>query len=88
MKTKREQIIHELRLWFNSSNGITQFEHAADAILALQPEQKPDDYDIVNAAIDYSDEFGYSRKSVIELQEAYKAGARDFRDNNIHISKP
>lgn len=58
----------------------------ADAILALQHEQKPTDYDIVNASIDYSDEFGHSRKSVIELQEAYKAGARDFRDNNIYIS--
>ena len=38
----REQITHELRLWFNSINGITQFEHVADAILKLfeQKESK------------------------------------------------
>jgi len=82
--TKREQIIEILaQNRFMMINEVVQ-EKVADAILAL--EQKPTDYDIVNASIDYSNEFGHSRKSGIELQEAYKAGARDFRDNNIHIS--
>lgn len=69
-----------------------QYELSGDDIKTaiknyVDGKKMPSDKDIQNAALEYSYEFGYSKKSAKEMIDAYKAGATELREGNIYISK-
>lgn len=72
------------------SHGVADKHKRIIAIIEEKPldESALAEYDIKNAAIDYSKEFGDSRKSQIELENAYFKGAMDMMRGNITKSNP